>query len=212
MYTTNGFFGAHKDHLALTVLIPLTPPADFTGGGTGFWAGNRETTENPDAPPTRVIAPPIGTALVFGGDVTHAGMPVDGGLRSVLVASFSTRTAASAEDRVQGLQCAPSSFTRHESSARSALVKEGAQRLAAGVQPEQSSDTLTTDCDGLGDGGFGVAQSAEEGEWMEVVCPNGLLPDRTLRVALPDGREFEVEVPDGVEAGDAFVVGPFPPT
>ena len=97
----------------------------------------------------------------------------------------------------------------------------GPPRARAGAPPPAAfdfdgtgthDDTLTTDCDGLGDGGFGVAQSAEEGEWMEVVCPNGLLPDRTLRVALPDGREFEVEVPDGVEAGDAFVVGPFPPT
>ena len=41
--------------------------------------------------------------------VTHAGMPVESGVRSVFVASFSTRTAASPKDRVYGLQCAPSS-------------------------------------------------------------------------------------------------------
>eukprot|EP00966_Prymnesium_polylepis_P212035 4911168-Prymnesium_polylepis.2 len=105
VYTENGFFGAHKDHLALTVLIPLTSPTqDFAGGGTGFWAGNRAVDENPQSPPTTVLKPPLGTALVFGGDLTHAGMPVEAGMRSVFVASFSTRTPASAKDRVQGLQ------------------------------------------------------------------------------------------------------------
>ena len=63
----------------------------------------------PEGAPTVVLKPPLGSALVFGGDVTHAGMPVETGLRSVFVASFSTRTAASSEDRVYGLQSAPSS-------------------------------------------------------------------------------------------------------
>ena len=107
VYTANGYFGAHKDHLALTVLLPLTSPTkDFSGGGTGFWMGNRAVGEDPDGPPTKVLRPELGTALVFGGDVTHAGMPVEGGTRAVFVASFSTRTAASAEDRVGGLRCA----------------------------------------------------------------------------------------------------------
>ena len=26
VYTSDGYFGAHKDHLALTALIPLSPP------------------------------------------------------------------------------------------------------------------------------------------------------------------------------------------
>jgi hypothetical protein len=107
VYSANGRFGAHKDHLALTVLIPLTSTATFTGGGTGFWAGGRSVDEDPWKPPDEVLKPPLGTALVFGGDVTHAGMPVEAGLRSVFVASFSTRTEASAEDRVQGLQSPP---------------------------------------------------------------------------------------------------------
>ena len=42
--------------------------------------------------------------------VTHAGMPVEAGLRSVLVASFSTRTPASPPDRVHGLQRAPAAY------------------------------------------------------------------------------------------------------
>ena len=133
VYTANGFFGAHKDHLALTVLIPLTSPAaDFSGGGTGFWAGCRAVDENPEGPPTTVLAPPLGTALIFGGDVTHAGMPVEAGLRSVFVASFSTRTAASAADRVNGLQGAASSTSLREagdSEGPSAVSGEGATML-----------------------------------------------------------------------------------
>lgn len=120
VYTADGRFGPHKDHMALTVLVPLSSPADFAGGGTGFWSRSQEglpafdlIDENkgatmPDGPPTAVLRPPLGTALVFGGDLVHAGMPVETGLRSVLVASFSTRTAASPEDRVHGLQFDPS--------------------------------------------------------------------------------------------------------
>ena len=55
-------------------------------------------------PIARVGARETGTALVFGGDVTHAGMPVEAGLRSVFVASFSTRTSGSPEARCYGLQ------------------------------------------------------------------------------------------------------------
>jgi hypothetical protein len=104
VYTSSGYFGAHKDHLALTMLMPLTSPTeDFSGGGTGFWAGGRRESEDPDGAPATVLAPPPGTALLFGGDVTHAGMAVDAGVRSVFVASFSTRTTDSRTDRVQGL-------------------------------------------------------------------------------------------------------------
>lgn len=107
IYETKGYFGCHKDHLALTVLIPLTSPSSFSGGGTGFWAGNRETLENPSEPPTLVLKPPPGSALIFGGDVTHSGMPVSEGYRAVLVCSFSTRTSASRDDRLHGLQAPP---------------------------------------------------------------------------------------------------------
>jgi hypothetical protein len=108
IYEGGGYFGAHKDHLALTVLIPLTSPEeDFSGGGTGFWAGNREVPENTQDPPDIVLKPTPGSALIFGGDVTHAGMPVDTGYRSVFVCSFSTRTPVSPEDRLHGLQAPP---------------------------------------------------------------------------------------------------------
>ena len=117
VYTENGGFGTHKDHMALTVLLPLTAPdADFAGGGTGFWSrADEEQGEGiPDFAPTKVIRPPLGTALLFGGDLTHAGMPVESGVRSVFVCSFSTRTDASPADRVNGLQGATSSSSLRE--------------------------------------------------------------------------------------------------
>ena len=72
VYTADGRFGPHKDHLALTVLIPLTSPSrDFAGGGTGFWyeggsgsgggfggAGVNDDNKGgamPDGPPTAVL-------------------------------------------------------------------------------------------------------------------------------------------------------------
>jgi hypothetical protein len=90
-----GEFYAHQDHQALTVLVPLSEPHSFEGGGTGFWAAapdaaSREAADR-HAPPTLVLKPPAGDALLFAGSVTHAGMPVRAGERVVLVASFSRR-------------------------------------------------------------------------------------------------------------------------
>jgi hypothetical protein len=42
--------------------------------------------------PTLVLRPAAGSAIIFGGDVTHAGQVCTGGVRCVLVASFSPRT------------------------------------------------------------------------------------------------------------------------
>ena len=89
VYYSGGGFSPHRDYCALTVLIPLSSPADgsFTGGGTGFWApGSRHGQDS--AAPSITLAPPAGTALLFAGDVLHAGLPVESGKRVVLVASF----------------------------------------------------------------------------------------------------------------------------
>jgi hypothetical protein len=84
-----------RDHLALSVLIPLTSPdVDFDGGaaptqracgtriigGTAFWSAfdlqGLENDAAPDGPPTLLLRPKLGTAMLFGGDVTHAGASV----------------------------------------------------------------------------------------------------------------------------------------
>lgn len=44
-------------------------------------------------PPQHVLKPPAGTAILFGGDVTHAGLPVLEGTRHLFVMSFSLKPA-----------------------------------------------------------------------------------------------------------------------
>ena len=89
IYTSGGEFLAHKDAQALTVLLPLScPDRDFEGGGTAFWS--QDSRGHRVEEPTIVLIPPAGTAVLFGGCVTHAGVPVETGTRVVFVASFSS--------------------------------------------------------------------------------------------------------------------------
>ena len=41
LYADGGDFNRHTDRQTLTVLLYLTPPEAFEGGGTGFWAQGR---------------------------------------------------------------------------------------------------------------------------------------------------------------------------
>ena len=93
VYYEDGCFLPHEDNCALTVLLPLSSPSDgaFTGGGTGFWAPEPRREEGDDVAPSLVLTPPAGTALLFAGHVTHAGMTVLAGKRHCLVASFSRK-------------------------------------------------------------------------------------------------------------------------
>jgi hypothetical protein len=93
IYTPNGEFLAHKDAQAITVLIPLSSPEQFRGGGTSFWSQDSRGHRVED--PTIILKPPSGTAMLFGGCVTHAGISVEDGIRVVLVASFSNATEKS---------------------------------------------------------------------------------------------------------------------
>ena len=114
LYEAPGLFGAHKDHMALTVIVPLTSPSAFAGGGTGFWPPQASAASADGSDPDGdavIVTPAAGDALVFGGDVTHAGMAITAGRRSALVASFSTRTPDSPADRTYGLQPAPTDAT-----------------------------------------------------------------------------------------------------
>jgi len=115
IYNPGNGFAPHKDMHALTVLMPLVGEQSFSGGGTAFWSapapdapyfgathtwegGTRRTVRGsgalPDVetvPPHTVLRHPAGTAILFGGDVVHAGAEVASGQRVVLVASFSRR-------------------------------------------------------------------------------------------------------------------------
>ena len=113
------------------------------------------------------------------------------GTRAVFVASCSTRTPDSRWSRVQGLQLGPSRVmpgAADEAAVGAAVGAEGAEGLTEAAGPDAGVD-----------GGF-----------MQVTCPPELGDDRQLRIALPDGREFDVEVPPGLETGGTFLVGPFP--
>ena len=107
LYTAGGSFEPHKDLQTLTLLMPLTDGECFQGGGTAFWS---RTAADPVAAglgtisrdvsttaPATTLTPPAGSALLFGGDVTHAGQAVTAGQRAVFVASFSRRRAESQE-------------------------------------------------------------------------------------------------------------------
>jgi hypothetical protein len=88
VYSSKGEFSPHKDNQGLTILFPLSNAGtDYEGGGTGFWT--QDTKSKPTKPPNVVLKPIPGTALLFAGHVTHAGLPVETGLRMVFVASFS---------------------------------------------------------------------------------------------------------------------------
>ena len=82
---------------------------------------------------------------------------------------------------------------------------------ASGLQQRQIADSPQKEW-GTKDQGLVGSGTPEQvdGELMEVVCPPELGADRTIRIALPDAREFDVVVPEGVAAGDTFLVGPFP--
>ena len=59
----------------------------FHGGGTALWSQN--APGHRVEAPSLILKPPAGTALLFGGCVTHAGVAVEAGTRVVFVASFS---------------------------------------------------------------------------------------------------------------------------
>ena len=98
VYTAGGEFMPHMDHQSLTVLIPLSGADDeFTGGGTGFWS--QDARGHRVEGPTIVLRPKAASAMLFGGHVTHAGVPTLSGERVVRRLRSQTRGAAPNHDR-----------------------------------------------------------------------------------------------------------------
>jgi len=100
IYTAGGRFECHEDKQSLTILIPLSNPSDFDGGGTAFWgfdpearAGSASTARaakrEAEIDPAFVLKPDAGSCILFGGTVTHAGQAVVRGERGVFVCSLS---------------------------------------------------------------------------------------------------------------------------
>ena len=107
VYRTGGEFKPHQDRQSLTVLIPLSGPDAFGGGGTAFWTADDCSGNDPGHnAPFISLKPQAGTGILFGGSVVHAGQPITAGERCVLVASFSPVDEPLAPD---DLERAPSS-------------------------------------------------------------------------------------------------------
>mmetsp|Transcript_96566 Transcript_96566/g.171687 ORF Transcript_96566/g.171687 Transcript_96566/m.171687 type:complete len:355 (+) Transcript_96566:97-1161(+) len=81
-YTQGGDFGPHTDLQAVTINVVLSDPGAFTGGGTVFWPqGSLDELT--------LLRPQQGTAVLFHGQLKHAGREVTSGVRHLYVASFS---------------------------------------------------------------------------------------------------------------------------
>jgi hypothetical protein len=89
VYTTGGQFLAHEDGQKLTVLVVLGCDSDFEGGGTAFWSP--DSRGHRVEPPSLILRQKAGTAMLFAGHVTHAGLSLTSGCRVVFVASFSPK-------------------------------------------------------------------------------------------------------------------------
>ena len=93
-------------YFAAASALLISVPSSIARNAASSSSSASADGSNPDGDAV-IVTPAAGDALVFGGDVTHGGMLITAGRRSVLVASFSTRTPDSPEDRTYGLQPAP---------------------------------------------------------------------------------------------------------
>jgi hypothetical protein len=94
VYYAGGDFRPHRDAQSFTLLLPLSSPSEYEGGGTAFY----EPTATPAeavrgmAAPIATLRPLAGTALLWGGELTHAAVAVTKGRRLVFVASATPRS------------------------------------------------------------------------------------------------------------------------
>jgi len=150
VYYPGGGFKPHTDKQALTMLIPLSPSDAFDGGGTAFWSGRHQphgekngSVEYDEAdearwlPHDQLLKPKAGTAILFGGDVTHAGLPVTRGIRHLFVVSFTLRPS-------KRLAVAPPSTPEE---LRAMMLRERAAEEATVVSDASSADALAAFAD-----------------------------------------------------------------
>ena len=105
-YEIGGRFDPHRDGYALTVIVLLSTDGAFHGGGTVFFDSsqaaetfmdgdnNNNNNNDTNANSSVIVKPPQGTAVLFSGDLYHAGRPVTEGTRHLFVASFGPRDDA----------------------------------------------------------------------------------------------------------------------
>ena len=101
-YEIGGRFDPHRDGYALTVIVLLSADGAFHGGGTVFFDSSQaaetfmdgDNNNDTNANSSVIVKPPQGTAVLFSGDLYHAGRPVTEGTRHLFVASFGPRDDA----------------------------------------------------------------------------------------------------------------------
>jgi len=93
-YEVGGEFKGHVDGYSLTVVIPLNSYHEYRGGGTVFWP---ETAEEEKVGTVRIKAQ-RGEAVLFNGNIRHAGFPVQKGVRYLYVASFDLQDGTCSQD------------------------------------------------------------------------------------------------------------------
>ena len=92
-------------------------------------------------------------------------------------------------------------------AAAEAAAAAAAAAVAAEKEEVASADPLRVAAEAAA---AAAAADVAAGGLMDVVCPLELGADRKLRISLPDGRQFDVIVPEGIAEGELFRVGPFP--
>jgi len=97
-YKTGGDFEAHSDGYSLTVIIPLSKSGAYTGGGTLFWPEGPNGEREHQGVCEVLVSPDRGTAVVFNGNIRHAGRPVKEGVRHLFVASFDLLESTEEDD------------------------------------------------------------------------------------------------------------------
>lgn len=123
------------------------------------------------------------------------------------------REPAATEEAAAKVQAQAEAQTQAAAKAKAAAERAAAERAAAERAAAQRAAAERATAEAAAADASAAAPSAEDqdGSYLEVVCPSDVPADRTIRIRLPDSREFDVQVPEGVETGAAFLVGPFPP-
>ena len=70
----------------ITLVVLLSQPSSFTGGGTKFW-------EQTSGDFNKTLAAAQGTGLIFNGEIYHAAKPITAGSRYVYVATLKLKRA-----------------------------------------------------------------------------------------------------------------------
>lgn len=167
VYTAGGRFTPHEDEQSLTLLLNLSQRDAYTGGGTAFWSlkdgGGPGKGPNllETTPPTELITPAIGTAIVFGGQVTHAAQPILTGERIVFVASFSP-TSRAGPKRMRALQAGLRGLQRHAATSAPEGQRAEGQRLE---RPKQEASAAM----GAAKAAFGALSADEQAEFGKFV-------------------------------------------